>query len=176
MFKMSEWLHNRTANVRSTKQKALIAIAGQLGSVIVVVATFTLGYVVKNMEVSGEQRMFSETISKQRDSYLAECNARIIQQDRLADQRMHERDLLLADQTGRLADQTLLIQTLQRSVDTVVSRQQQGLLQRKAELHVVTRAATKAEAAATVAVNVVKKGLTDDDRRQINAAAKETKK
>lgn len=174
MFKLSDWLLKRTAHVRSTKQRALAALAKQIGSVIVVVATFTLGYVVKNMEDHGYQRAMNDEMAKQRETLVAECNARIVQNDTLANQTLHERDARMSDQTTLIQTQTDLIKTLQMQVGNIEQRQVQSMKTRKTEMRVVTnavtKAATEAKTAATVAVDVAKKGLTDTDRAQINSA------
>lgn len=169
MFKMSEWLHKRTAHVQSTKQRALAVIAKQLGSVIVVVATFTLGYVVKNMEDHGNQRALNEEIAKQRETLVAECNARIVQNDTLANQTLHERDARMSDQTALIQTQTDLIQTLKDQVGKIERRQVQSIQSRKIEVTKMTQVATEAKTAATTAVDVAQKGLTDADRAQINS-------
>jgi len=186
MFNLNAWLQAKTERISSTKQRALIAIASQLGSVIVVAATFTLGYVVKNMEDHGAQRAMNAQLTDQRESIIAECNARIVQNDTLMNGRMAERDALLNDQSERLAEQTQLIQTLQGQMQTVTNttnqiaaKQDQNSQLRKAEVRAVTTAAVKANTAAvkaavaaSAAVEVAKKGLTEDDRQQINAVAK----
>lgn len=172
MFNLSKWIEAKTNKVKNANQKALIVLTSQLGSVVVVIATFTLGYVVKNMEDHGAQRAFSAEVAKQREDLVAECNTRLLQQSDGYSRVMLERDARLKEQSDRLSEQTLLIQTLSRQVSAVAQTQQQGLALRKAEVHAVTKAAGKAEAAAVTAVDVAKKGLTEDDRKQINAVAK----
>ena len=132
-----------------------------LGMVMLVVGTFTLGYAVKNMEDGRERMVAHDALIEQRQQLVAECNARIV-----------SNDALIADQTGRIAEQTTLIKQLQNVTGDIAATQKQSLKLRKTEVAAVTKAASEAHAAAAVA----SKGVTDKDRQQINAKVKEKAK
>jgi hypothetical protein len=122
-----------------------------VGMAMLIAGTFTLGYAVKNMEDARERQFGHE----------AECNAKIV-----------SNDALIADQTGRIAEQTVLIKQLQNVTVDIAANQKQSMKLRKTEVAAVTRAASEARAAATVA----SKGVTAQERQQINAKVKEKAK
>lgn len=132
-----------------------------VGMAMLIAGTFTLGYAVKNMEDARERQVSSDVLVEQRQRMEAQCNARIV-----------ANDALIADQTGRIAEQTTLIKQLQNTTGTIAENQQKSLKLRKTEVAAVAKAASEAHAAVTVA----SKGVTDKERQQINAKVKEKTK
>jgi flagellar biosynthesis/type III secretory pathway chaperone len=135
---------------------------------MVVGAAFTLGYVVKNMEDRGAQRSMVEQLAKQRESLVADCNARLVQASDAANSRLAERDALLADQTARIQEQTTLIQTMSDRVGTIAKTAKA----RSAQLSNVVKVAKEAKTAATEAAAAAQKGVTAAERTRINNAVK----
>lgn len=132
-----------------------------VGMAMLIAGTFTLGYAVKNMEDARERQFGHDALIEQRQRLEAECNAKLV-----------ANDTLIADQTGRIAEQTVLIKQLQNVTGSIAANQQKSMKLRKTEVEQVTKAATEAKTAATVA----QKGVTEKDRQQINAKIKEKAK
>jgi hypothetical protein len=87
---------------------------------LLVAGCFTVGYAVKNMEDEGDRARAHENLNEVERQMASACDARIIGNDKLVQQRMTERDNLLADQTARIANLTQLVQVLSNQQRTSV--------------------------------------------------------
>lgn len=135
----------------------------------VVIVIFTLGYATKNVEDQRERKLAHDTLTTVQHNMSLECNARLLQNNEAAIDRMKSRDLLLAEQGDRLHDQGLLI-------NLIAKRQQDSINFTTKEMKSIKKSAADAKVVAKATTVVVEKGLTDKDRLVINKKVEEKAK
>jgi hypothetical protein len=138
-----------------------------VGIVMLIAGTFTLGYAVKNMEDAKDRERSHTNLSEVQQSMTAECNARVLQADKLASMR----DQLVADQTGRLEQQNEQLRSQGLLIQLMSNRQAHAIAFSHRTMAVIEKAASEARTNAVIAA----KGATAQDRQKINSAVKETK-
>lgn len=97
---------------------------------MLITGCFTIGYAVKNTEDLKDRQAAHYELDEQRRSIAAECDARIVQNDKLMQDRMTERDHLLSDQTQRIADLEMMFQDMenrQRTNHSLAEKQFESL-------------------------------------------------
>lgn len=151
-------------------------IRKNVGMAMLVAGTFTLGYAVKNMEDAQERKRTHDMIVDVQKSMAAECDARLVDANKAAQERMDSRDKLLADQGARLDEQTMLI-------NVIGKRQKESIDFNHKEMGSIKKAATDAKTEAKIATTeaktaavVVQKGVTEKDRLVINKKVTEKAK